>query len=303
MKTALPASHNLSDRLLNNTLLMPMKDGNVSITDAQFDALEAGLGRGQSLLICAPTSTGKTLIGWWAAASAFERGKRVVYLVSHRALASQKFEEIQNLFLDDWLNGDATSLVCATGDGVYDATRRANSAPLAASILVATYEKYLALMSAGGPPQDLEDVVFICDEVQLIGDGSRGKHVELLLSVLKRTGWHQFIGLSAVMDGDGAAQFADWLNLALVHHNNPIGYRKGLCLIARKEDEVAAVIVPSLAKAGRSWGILSGLPRPGASSVSTVTSPLRVAKVTPTTSSANAPLSMAALARRSDSIE
>lgn len=216
MKDFLPAGHNLSDRLLGNPMLMPHLNGKVSITDAQFDALQAGLGDGSSLLVSAPTSTGKTLIGWWAAASALENAKRVVYLVSHRALASQKFEEIQNLFQEDWLGGDATALVCATGDGVFDATRRANSAPLTAAILVATYEKYLALMSAGGPPQDLCDVVFICDEVQLIGDGTRGKHVELLLSVLKQTGWHQFIGLSAVMDNDGALQFADWLDLTLV---------------------------------------------------------------------------------------
>ncbi|WP_342070960.1 DEAD/DEAH box helicase [Yoonia algicola] len=217
MKTILPDNHNLSERLLKNPMLMPRVAGSVvSITDAQYEALEAGLGRGTSLLVSAPTSTGKTLIGWWAAASALEQNKRVVYLVSHRALASQKFEEIQNIFLKDWVGGDATSLVCATGDGIYDATRRASSAPLTASILVATYEKYLALMSAGGPPLDLCDVVFICDEVQLIGDGSRGKHVELLLSVLQRTGWHQFVGLSAVMDDEGAVQFASWLNLTLV---------------------------------------------------------------------------------------
>jgi len=36
------------------------------------------------------------------------------------------------------------------------------------------------------------------------------------------------------------------------------------------EEEVAAVIVPSFAKAGFSCGILSGRPRPGASSVSTL---------------------------------
>jgi hypothetical protein len=42
------------------------------------------------------------------------------------------------------------------------------------------------------------------------------------------------------------------------------------------ELEVAAVIVPSLAKAALSCGIFSGLAFPGASSVATSTSPLRV---------------------------
>ena len=46
------------------------------------------------------------------------------------------------------------------------------------------------------------------------------------------------------------------------------------------DELVAAVIVPSLAKAGFSCGILSGRPRPGASSVSTMVSPLRPLIVT-----------------------
>lgn len=216
MKTTLPTGCSLSQRILETPNMMPRDGGNFSITDAQYAALDAGLSDGNSLLISAPTSTGKTLIGWWAAASGLERGKKIVYLVSHRALASQKFEEIQTLFQGSWLGDDASVLVCATGDGVVDGSGRTNSSPLSATMLVATYEKYLALISAGGPPQDLSNVVFICDEIQLIGDGNRGKHVELLLSVLKRTGWYQFVGLSAVMDDVGANQFAHWLNLALV---------------------------------------------------------------------------------------
>lgn len=216
MKTTLPTNCRLSQRVLDTPELMPRDGANYSITDAQYAALDAGLTDGKSLLISAPTSTGKTLIGWWAAATGLEHGKKFVYLVSHRALASQKFDEIQKLFRGPWLGDDPHALVCATGDGVIDGSGRANSSPLSATILVATYEKYLALISAGGPPQDLSNVVFVCDEIQLIGDSSRGKHVELLLSVLKRTGWSQFIGLSAVMDDIGAQQFAHWLNLSLV---------------------------------------------------------------------------------------
>jgi len=63
------------------------------------------------------------------------------------------------------------------------------------------------------------------------------------------------------------------------------------------DELVAAVIVPSFEKAGFSCGILSGRPRPGASSVSTMVSPARLLMVTGTISSLKPPLSIAALAR------
>ena len=59
----------------------------------------------------------------------------------------------------------------------------------------------------------------------------------------------------------------------------------------------AAVIVPSLLKAGLRLAILSSLALAGPSSMLTVTSPLRVETVTGVISAAKAPLSVAAWAR------
>src|SRR5690606_15158057 len=67
-------------------------------------------------------------------------------------------------------------------------------------------------------------------------------------------------------------------------------------------EELAAVTVPSLRKAGRRVGILATSDLPGCSSVATSTSPLREATFTGTISSLNAPASIAALARVTDSI-
>ena len=66
------------------------------------------------------------------------------------------------------------------------------------------------------------------------------------------------------------------------------------------ELEFAAVIVPSLAKAALSCGILSGRAESGCSSVSTTVSPLRPLMVTGTISSLNRPFSIAFTARVSD---
>jgi hypothetical protein len=63
------------------------------------------------------------------------------------------------------------------------------------------------------------------------------------------------------------------------------------------EEALAAVMVPSLAKAGRRVGILSGRALPGCSSVSTVSEPARVLTSTGVISALKAPEAMAALAR------
>lgn len=151
MKSELPAGHGLNERILAVGELLPTEGGNPSITDIQYEALAAGIGRGESTLISAPTSTGKTLIGWWTIATAILGGYRAVYLVSHRALAKQKFEEVQRLFLHTFLGNDRSAIVCATGDGVEDAAGKKTNAPMSASILIATYEKYLGCLSVGGP--------------------------------------------------------------------------------------------------------------------------------------------------------
>ena len=63
------------------------------------------------------------------------------------------------------------------------------------------------------------------------------------------------------------------------------------------EELVAAVMVPSFLKAGRRLLILSSLTLPGPSSMDTTRSPLRSLTVTGAISVANAPDSVAALAR------
>jgi hypothetical protein len=68
------------------------------------------------------------------------------------------------------------------------------------------------------------------------------------------------------------------------------------------EEALAAVIVPSLAKAGLRLGILEASPLAGCSSLETVSLPLRVLTSTATISRSNQPSFCAFWARVSDSI-
>ena len=69
-----------------------------SLTAIQERAIEAGLQSGSSAIVCAPTSSGKTLIGELALVNALSEGFNALYLVSHRALADQKFSDFVNRF-------------------------------------------------------------------------------------------------------------------------------------------------------------------------------------------------------------
>src|SRR5258708_1636204 len=214
MKYQLPKNHGLSQTCIDN--LVFKDSGNPAVTEAQFAALEAGVGRGESVLVVSPTSTGKTQIALWAIARSIEARTSAVYLVTHRALAKQKFEDFKTLLLTRFLAGNAASLVIATGDYVEDADGEIPADPLHAPLLVATYEKYLALLSGAGVPADMTKTVVVCDEIQLIGDQHRGQNVEVLLSLLKNAGWNQLVGLSAVLEPKDAKELGAWLDVKLV---------------------------------------------------------------------------------------
>lgn len=218
MKFELPVDHGLSG-VLEQHLLFRDASGGPAVSDVQYEALSAGVARGESVLVVSPTSTGKTQVALWAIAGGLERGCNTVYLVTHRALAKQKFEDFKTQLLGPFLGGNVASLVVATGDYVEDAEGIVPSEPLRAPLLVATYEKYLALLSASGVPKDMTNTVVVCDEIQLLGDVSRGQNVEVLLTLLRNAGWRQFVGLSAVLQQRDANDLANWLSVKLVALN------------------------------------------------------------------------------------
>ncbi|PWD67082.1 DEAD/DEAH box helicase [Pectobacterium parmentieri] len=215
MKYGIPVDSGLDDDTLSS--LFYRDKGQYSLTDVQYDSLEKGVGRGGSVLVVSPTSTGKTLVGLTALTRGLLEGHNTVFLVTHRALARQKFEDFKTQLLDRFLNGDPTALTLATGDVIEDVAGNAVPSPLNSRVIVATYEKYLGLLSASGVPKNMKSTIFVCDEIQLIGDESRGQQVEILLTLLKRASWNQFIGLSAVLDPVDARKLSEWLEIDLIY--------------------------------------------------------------------------------------
>ncbi|AVA13754.1 DEAD/DEAH box helicase [Sphingopyxis sp. MG] len=218
MKFGLPEGHGLPPELLASGLLHRDEFGEYQLTDVQYAALEAGVASGTSILAVAPTSSGKTDVGLFAAASWLHRGladgARVAFLTSHRALARQKFEELRRRFAPLFTLAP-TEIVLATGDDVIDGNGDAAVDAFAAPVLIATYEKYLNMLAGSGLHLGAANTCLIADEIQLIGDVTRGQNVEILMTLLRQS-VGQIVGLSAVLERHYATQLSEWLGAELV---------------------------------------------------------------------------------------
>jgi helicase len=167
-------------------------------TGIQTAALDAGLADGRSLLACAPTSSGKTLVGEIAIVAGLARGDRCLYLVSHRALADQKYADFRHRL------GETASVGLSTGDR--------DEGDVGARLLIATYEKALAMLLSG--QLEIATSVIVADELQIIGEPGRGPNIETLCTIFKREGLRQFVGLTATVGNP--EDLAEWLGCTLV---------------------------------------------------------------------------------------
>lgn len=179
------------------------KWGISGVTDVQERAFAAGVAVGESLVVCAPTSSGKTLVGEIAVLQALRASRRSLYLVSHKALADQKFEDFRERFESETANPAAT-VALSTGDR--------DEGDLQGDILIATYEKGLALVLSGQiePHKSL----IVADELQIIGEDGRGPNIEILCTVLLQKNISQLVALTATVENP--EELADWLQCKLV---------------------------------------------------------------------------------------
>lgn len=168
-----------------------------SPTAVQAMALNEGLAEGESMIVCAPTSSGKTLVGEIAILAGLRRGHRALYLVSHKALADQKFED----FLRKYGTGTPSDarVGVATGD-------REDGDP-DPQILVVTYERALSLVVSG--VVEVGSTVVVADELQILGEDKRGPEIELLCTLLRSRCPAQFVALAATIKN--GADLAGWL--------------------------------------------------------------------------------------------
>jgi superfamily II RNA helicase len=161
----------------------------------QKDAI-ASLNAGRSVVVCAPTGSGKTLVGEYAIYRALARGKRVFYTTPLKALSNQKLRDFREKF-----GFEGVGLL--TGDASIN-----RDAP----ILVMTTEIFRNMLygtpigQVGTSLVDVEAVVL--DECHYMNDRQRGTVWEE--SIIYCPHEVQLVALSATVANSD--QLTDWLN-------------------------------------------------------------------------------------------
>src|SRR5438876_11992187 len=182
-----------------------------------LDALEAG----RSVLVAAPTGSGKTLVAEYAVAKALAEGGKAFYTTPLKALSNQKFGDLTRrhgparvglLTGDNAINGDAPAVVMTT-------------------------EVLRNMIYAGADALDGLRYV-ILDEVHYLQDPYRGPVWEEV--IIHSPPEVDLVCLSATVSN--AEEFADWIETvrgeteAIIEERRPVRLRH-LYLVGDKEAE------------------------------------------------------------------
>ncbi|HQH12530.1 MAG TPA: DEAD/DEAH box helicase, partial [Candidatus Sumerlaeota bacterium] len=209
-------SHGISERVV----ALWRQSGIEALLPLQEEAvMRTGVLQNKSLIVFAPTSSGKTFIAELAALKHLEANRKVIYLVPTKALAEEKYRRFRRLY-------------APLGYRVLVATRERPDADAPAmegrfDLLIAVYEKMKSFL-VQRPEMLSRAGLAVADEVQMLGEPERGGVADLLLTKVTRSPYKpQFIGLSAVL-GD-ALRLAQWLGCDLLKESRrPVELREGV---------------------------------------------------------------------------
>lgn len=162
---------------------------NFDLDPFQVESIEH-LDAGRSVVVAAPTGSGKTFVAEHAIASALRQGRRALYTTPIKALSNQKFADLRS-----WLGGDRVGLL--TGD---------NSINGDAPAVVMTTEVLRNMLYA--EPERLATTDFVVmDEVHYLQDNFRGPVWEEVIIHLPE---HiRLVALSATVSN--AEELAAWI--------------------------------------------------------------------------------------------
>lgn len=218
MKTASLEAFGIDPDILN----IWQQAGQEELLPIQEEAVKRGkVLEGNNVVIFSPTSSGKTFVGEMAAVRTAQNLRRVIYLAPQKALAEEKYRDFHAKYANFGIR-----VVISTRD-------RKESDPAIHRgdfhIAVVVFEKMQSLLVAN--PALLQNVgLVVVDELQMVGDQTRGAGLEILLTkLILAESKPQIVGLSAVLGN--AKELADWLGATLCEsRKRPVELRRGVLL-------------------------------------------------------------------------
>ncbi len=191
--------------IASNPELNPQELFPFQLDEFQNQAISA-LAAGKSVVICAPTGSGKTLIGEYAIYRALNHGKRVFYTTPLKALSNQKFRDFQEQFS----SGDKSKIGLLTGDTIINPN---------ADVVIMTTEIFRNMLyetpigQLGTSLEDVETVVL--DECHYISNRFRGTVWEE--SIIYCPPQIQLVALSATIGNP--QELTDWITQVRNSHS------------------------------------------------------------------------------------
>jgi ATP-dependent RNA helicase HelY len=212
----------------------------------QFEAMDA-LDGGHSVVVAAPTGSGKTLVAEYAVAKALAEGSKVFYTTPLKALSNQKFSDFSRLY-------GAGRVGLLTGDNVVNAE---------APVVVMTTEVLRNMIYAGSDSlAGLRYVVL--DEVHYLQDPYRGPvWEEVIIHLAPEV---DLVCLSATVSN--AEELADWVGTvrgstrAIIEERRPVPLHNMFLVGDRRRQSL--VLLPTFAE---------GRPNPRGAAITAGTGP------------------------------
>ncbi|MFA6809334.1 MAG: DEAD/DEAH box helicase, partial [Eubacteriales bacterium] len=172
----------------------------------QIEAINA-INRELSVIVSAPTGTGKTLVADYLVEKSIQAGKKIIYTAPIKALSNQKFKDFSRQFGEEQVG-------IMTGDVVVNPT---------ASLLIMTTEIFRNQVITNDPKlNDVSYVIF--DEIHWLNDEDRGTVWEE--SIILAPENIKILGLSATIAN--AEELKNWIEtirkrkVALIEEQNRI---------------------------------------------------------------------------------
>ncbi len=193
------------------------KEGIGELRPAQEKAVKAGLLEGKSLLVCTPTSSGKTLVAELGMLTTILSGKgKALYIVPLKALATEKQKEFTRKY------GNTIKIAISIGDLDSSDTYLSDY-----DLIICTAEKLDSLLRHRAPWLS-KVAIMVVDEIHLLNDPNRGPTLEIIITLLRTIIKDvQVLALSATIGNP--KELASWLSAELVEDTwRPVKLAKGV---------------------------------------------------------------------------